>query len=418
MEQLDPSIVALTKAIGHQESGGSYSKIGDNGHSSGAYQWNNPKPLRSGEIPVNFREFATNVGADPNDFSPTNQDRVAYKTVEKWGKEEKLSPAQIASKWNSGKADAYKTATPGYNAEQGVNYDVGKYVNDVAKYYNTYSNQPPTQKPQSQHFSGLTYEQQSNQPIASNPTISNKAGKTGEVVAALTPGAKLAQGAGYALSNLTGTQKKVTKAQNEAEGIQTSLLGMIREKKSHGEDTSRLESALKDIGGTIQETSSQVGDVGTGGITKGQILKSAASLATLPAAAYGATVIGGGGALGTARGLESGVLGKSQNILEPALRSAIDNSDKLGFSKVLNKGLSLDDTVNLTNFEKFMKLGSSQKADIVRQVIAKNPELARVAKTGVISTFLKQIPWLVGGTVINNILGSKLGQKVTGLLKP
>lgn len=135
--QLDPSVVALTKAIGHQESGGNYSKIGDNGHSKGAYQWNNSTPLQKDQIPKNFGSYASDVGADPNDFSPANQDRVAYKTVEKWGKEG-LTPAQIASKWNSGNPDAYKNAKPGYNAQEGVNYDVKSYVDNVAKYYDEY----------------------------------------------------------------------------------------------------------------------------------------------------------------------------------------------------------------------------------------------------------------------------------------
>lgn len=137
MEQLDPSIIALTKAIGHQESGGDYNKVGDNGHSVGAYQWNNPIPLKKGEVPKNFKGFAHDVGADENDFSPANQDRVAYKTVEKWGKDG-LTPAQIASKWNSGSPDSYKTAKPGFNKEQGVNYDVKSYVDNVAKYYQQY----------------------------------------------------------------------------------------------------------------------------------------------------------------------------------------------------------------------------------------------------------------------------------------
>lgn len=137
-EQLDPSIIALSKAIGHQESGGNYNKIGDNGHSKGAYQWNNKTPLKEGEIPANFRSFASEVDADTEDFSPANQDRVAYKTIEKWGKQG-LTPAQISSKWNSGGADTYKTAKPEYNVEQGINYDVKKYVDNVAKYYEEFN---------------------------------------------------------------------------------------------------------------------------------------------------------------------------------------------------------------------------------------------------------------------------------------
>ncbi len=142
-QQLDPTVVALTKALGKRESKGNYTSIGDNGHSAGAYQWNNPTPLRHGEIPVNFKSEATEVGADPNDFSPANQDKVAYSIVHKWGTPTAqgglgLKPAEIASKWNSGNPHAYKTQKPGYNAAQGVSYDTGSYVNDVSKYYQEY----------------------------------------------------------------------------------------------------------------------------------------------------------------------------------------------------------------------------------------------------------------------------------------
>lgn len=142
-QKLDPSVIALTKALGRQESGGDYNKIGDNGHSAGAYQWNNPTPLQSGQIPENFKSFASEVGANPNDFSPGNQDKVAYTIVQKWGIPIAqgglgLSPAEIASKWNSGDPQAYKTQKAGYNASQGVNYDTAGYVNNVSKYYQQY----------------------------------------------------------------------------------------------------------------------------------------------------------------------------------------------------------------------------------------------------------------------------------------
>ena len=171
-EQLDPSIIALTKAIGHQESAGKYDLVGDNGHSKGAYQWNNPTPLKEGEVPENFKGFAKDVGANGDDFSPENQDRVAYKTVEKWGKQG-LTPAQIASKWNSGGPDTYKTAKPGYNAEQGVNYDVKSYVDNVAKNYERF-NQPQQQQggynPKPFSTGAGAFDYSGNAPITETPT--------------------------------------------------------------------------------------------------------------------------------------------------------------------------------------------------------------------------------------------------------
>jgi len=211
-EQLDPSIIALTKAIGNQESGGKYDKVGDNGHSKGAYQWNNKKPLAQNEIPANFREFAAGVGADGNDFSPENQDRVAYKTVEKWGTPiEKgglgLKPAQIASKWNSGDPDAYLTQKPGYNAEQGVKHDVKGYVDSVAKYYQEYTGNTG---PQSSGGADLTRDQiiqsTDNPAVSQTPSQSqfSKASQDlgqGNILGAIGHGASGAiQGIGNALT--------------------------------------------------------------------------------------------------------------------------------------------------------------------------------------------------------------------------
>lgn len=156
-EQLDPSVVALAKAIGKKESNGNYNAVGDNGHSAGAYQWNNDTPLQQGQIPKNFIQFAQEVGADPSDFSPRNQDMVAYKTIQKWGKEG-LTPAQIASRWNSGDPNAYTRNSSGYNKKQGVSYDVNQYVDEVGRNFNQYLesfksngyklNPPPKQTPE------------------------------------------------------------------------------------------------------------------------------------------------------------------------------------------------------------------------------------------------------------------------------
>lgn len=140
---LDAGVVNLSKAIKQQESGGDYNKVGDAGTSHGAYQWQ----------PGNFAKDAQQFGLDPNDFSPVNQDKVAYAQINAY-KQAGYTPSQIASLWNSGKPDA--TDNVGVKTINGkpVNYDTPKYVQDVLGYFNQYksesSAQTPTDQPQIQ----------------------------------------------------------------------------------------------------------------------------------------------------------------------------------------------------------------------------------------------------------------------------
>jgi len=112
---LDPRAYTLTKAIGTVESGGvlNYTnQSGDGGTSAGAYQWNNGKQvLQPGQIPVNFQNQAKSLGLNPNDFSPTNQNQVAYTAI-KQKLDQGWKPSQVASWWNSGDPNAYASTVP------------------------------------------------------------------------------------------------------------------------------------------------------------------------------------------------------------------------------------------------------------------------------------------------------------------
>ena len=250
---------------------------------------------------------------------------------------------------------------------------------------------------------------------AGNPTVSSKIGKVGEVIAGLIPGNKFAQAIGYSLSNAMGSQKGLIEALNRSIDTQGQLLKRIQDNKAKGRDTSRLEKALSQLKNDIQTQASQIEDVGTGGITNKQVLKSAGSLAALPAAAYGSTVLGGGGVMGTSRGLTSGVLGKSANAVEPAIKAAINSSDKLGFSDILNKGLNLKDSVNLSNFEKFTRLAANDKASIIKNIISKNPELVQSVKKGILPEALNKLKWIGGTLVLDRVFGGKVGGVIKGL---
>ncbi len=161
-QPLDPKAQLLTKAIGMQESGGNinYTASGDNGSSFGAYQWNNQPngksvPLAQGELPSNWKINAKAILGDANaPMTPENQNQVAYTQVKQM-LDSGLTPAQVASKWNSGNPNAYKTSSSGTTQIGGkpVNYDVANYVTKVQGYAQqlwNQQNQPSTSQPSQQ----------------------------------------------------------------------------------------------------------------------------------------------------------------------------------------------------------------------------------------------------------------------------
>ena len=132
--QLDASVVNLARAIRTQESGNDYTKSGDAGTSLGAYQFNNGNaPVPKGGVPANFQTWAKQYGMDPSDFSPINQDKVAYARLKDL-KDQGLTPAQAAAVWNGGMGvkdnwqDHKGTVT--INGKQ-ISYDTPAYVDKV-----------------------------------------------------------------------------------------------------------------------------------------------------------------------------------------------------------------------------------------------------------------------------------------------
>jgi len=433
METLDQDVVNLSKAIRQHESGGDFKIKGKSGE-SGGYQF----------MPDTWKGYAKDIlGDEKAEMTPQNQNKVAYTKIKKW-KDSGKNVGQIASMWNAGegKPNAYKENWRGTNS-QGVKYDTPAYAKAVAGYYQEYKGSSQSNLPQGSTTGNPTTQNSPNQnnpnqsnpnqrkPFtefmkdtannpnadlkAGNPTVSSKTGKVGEVAAGLIPGNKLAQATGYSLSNAMGSQKGLIEAQDRGIDIQGQLLKQIKDNKAKGRNTSRLEKALSQLTNDIQTQGSQVEDVGTGGITNKQVLKSAGSLAVLPATAYGSTVLGGGGVMGTSRGLTSGVLGKSANAVEPAIKAAINSSDKLGFSDILNKGLNLKDSVNLSNFEKFTRLAANDKASIIRNIISKNPELVQSVKKGILPEVLNKLKWIGGTLVLDRVFGGKVGGVIKGL---
>lgn len=137
-EGMDQSAVNLARAIRQQESGGDYNKPGDSGKSYGAYQWNNgDQVLKPGQIPANFKRDAEEVGLNGNDFSPKNQDMVAYNKIKKL-KDAGKNVVQIAAMWNGGDENRYDPnyITPsGLPSQKAGVYDVPTYAKNVNNYY-------------------------------------------------------------------------------------------------------------------------------------------------------------------------------------------------------------------------------------------------------------------------------------------
>lgn len=136
-EPVDPTALALSRAIRSAEGGDYANTSGDAGTSAGAYQWNNyvdgkSQKLTPGQPPSNFSTAAQKFGLDPTDFSSTNQDHVAYEQIK-----EQLdaghSQSEVASWWNSGNYDS--AGNKGYNSSLGVSYDTPAYVQKVQKAY-------------------------------------------------------------------------------------------------------------------------------------------------------------------------------------------------------------------------------------------------------------------------------------------
>jgi hypothetical protein len=140
---VDPTALALSRAIRQQEGGDYTNMTGDNGTSAGAYQWNNGKlPLQKGDIPANFKSGATQFGLDPTDFSQTNQDHLAYLQI-KHDLDSGLSQSQVAAKWNSGLTTGWQNHVGDVNINgKTVHYDTPAYVASVQKFYNQYATNP------------------------------------------------------------------------------------------------------------------------------------------------------------------------------------------------------------------------------------------------------------------------------------
>lgn len=148
---LNPLAVNLAKAIRLQEGGGKvdYGAVGDSGTSTGAYQFHGN----------NFKAWAQQYGLNPSDFSPTNQDKVAYARINDLLKQGR-APSEIAAMWNGAKEVGGKMMP--------IN---PAYVEGVKKYYSQIVGSGTTQQPQSQATAFADSSQTQQAPTSSEAAL-------------------------------------------------------------------------------------------------------------------------------------------------------------------------------------------------------------------------------------------------------
>lgn len=167
---------------------------------------------------------------------------------------------------------------------------------------------------QGHSFEGLD----TNQVVSELGGTSEKPKKSmGEKVLDVTGGKELAQGLGQTFA-LKQNSKLIEQTQKEQFGIQEQLLKRIKEKKSRGEDASRLEGALSDINDEIMKTGEGASDIlNPNKLTNKQVVGDALQLATTAGGAKVAGAVAGkatsatGFIKGVAQGAKTGAIGGS-----------------------------------------------------------------------------------------------------------
>lgn len=229
--QLDPQALAAAKALRRTETGTSTDPYNAKGASGefGAYQF----------MPATYKSLAKKYLGDEN-AQPTveNQNKIAYSAA-KAAKDNGQSPAEFASEWNSGRADAYKQGLKGTNAK-GVAYDVPAYVAKFSQHYNELK-PVVTSVAQSAAASGLENIANADKVGLADQDNAVRGGFLGNLLTGNT------QKFGHTIGQSIAAPENADKY-SEALGIHTDIENKLRTqiqmRKTQGQDTSSLESEL------------------------------------------------------------------------------------------------------------------------------------------------------------------------------
>ncbi len=154
-----------------------------------------------------------------------------------------------------------------------------------------------------------------------------------EKVADVTGGKEIAQGLGQAIA-MGENAKGLEQAQTQGTDIQGELIKRINEKQARGEDVSKLQAALQELGGNIQKSAQETESVlNPNELTNKKVIGDAVQLATTVGTVgglgtAGKAVTGTAGALkGTALGVAKGAgLGAAEGAVQGAAQAAQDDT--------------------------------------------------------------------------------------------
>lgn len=299
---MDEKALALAKAIRKAETGTSskpYQAKGASGE-TGAYQF----------MPDTWRQWSKQyLGKENAPLSVENQNKVAYSRIKEL-KDQGYKPAEIASMWNSGRADSYKQGKKGTN-KYGASYDVPAYVAKVSSYYKQLA--PRVQQPATQIEKPFRYDV----PVDNKANLERATMAQVEAIKQQKQFNPLKEFTKSFVGNLMPSEvalgKTISKtfgnqSQSYANTInsltktQSTLMQQIKDKESRGEDSTNLKRVFNqnaDQLDELQNTLKQESTIPTTGQVAGQL--GGTALDTLTAGTYGKT----------ASALKTGALGKA-----------------------------------------------------------------------------------------------------------
>lgn len=309
LQNLDQSVVKTLTALKKVEGGNYNDRTGDGGTSAGAYQWNNGKAkLKPNEIPINFRNMAKDNGLNPDDFSPENQNKVAYYQIKKW-KDKGLELEEVAALWNGAKKDSLTGKYTYVNPQYGEKFR--KAILEISQTPPAYGYVQPPEIPEiatpEEQQGGTSAREEliaQGQPVSVNPERDNP-----------TIGGSIVR----------GFVKPFAKAATSLINAEQLIRGKELTEPFTGSYLGRVSRIGKDF------------DV-TQGLTKENVsaLKEAAGTGI----EIGSNLIGGGGAKATVQTVKTG-LKFGEPIAKQAATGFVQGS-KLGFISGVGYGLSED----------------------------------------------------------------------------
>lgn len=354
-QQLDQSVVALTKAIGQSESGGNYSAQGKSGE-HGAYQYTKPtwdsdsQKYLGQAVPL---EQAT----------PAQQDEVAYKKVQDLGKQG-YKPDQIASIWNSGKPDYQGNV--GTN-KYGVKYDTPAYVKSVGAAYDRI-------------MKGQSAGMDPNNPSASG-TQNGQQNSNGFINAASIPPAGTVPSGDR---QIPGWQQSLNKGDYlKAAGQGASDAVQAFGNAVTGGGAGVLGQSIGTLGGLLKEKISGA----LGGQDNSRYYDTSAPSIGDTALAAGKTIAAGYGAkgLGAAASGLSGLISGGSALASPAVEGAMAN-----FNMPIEEFQSLSSSEKLNALSEALKGANTSDSMVLKKAIEEvTPGAMRELGTG---TFAERYP--------------------------